>query len=301
MTNAQSYYTVENYEVTKCKWCGADVCLQVSRRNGKRYVTNAIVRNSKFTTSRSDFHNCKQPEQRKTVLNFAAIQLLFDRAKQHLTRPRVRLLTPSKQMVLLYRAGDKSKYKGQLNVTDGASFGSNIYYGRIDQQGVFHESRDTTPEVRDLLERFSKDPAGVAAACGKLIGSCCFCGRPLEDQRSTEVGYGPVCAENYGLPWGAVSTPTPTFQQASLLHDVVSSQGLRSNDVLPDPRGPWTKTSTGWSAEASELGSFGFCPSCNHTLAACEGILAPRHDHEGEVTSWEGTCTCGVRLVVFND
>jgi hypothetical protein len=42
----------------------------------------------------------------------------------------------------------------------------------------------------------------VAAEHGHKTGNCCFCSRPLNDARSTEVGYGPVCADKWELPWG---------------------------------------------------------------------------------------------------
>jgi hypothetical protein len=44
--------------------------------------------------------------------------------------------------------------------------------------------------------------AEEAAAFGHSTGECVFCSRELEDDRSVTVGYGPVCAKRYGLPWG---------------------------------------------------------------------------------------------------
>lgn len=47
--------------------------------------------------------------------------------------------------------------------------------------------------------------AEQAAAWGHDHDRCVFCGRDLTDDgagRSVEVGYGPVCAEKHGLPWG---------------------------------------------------------------------------------------------------
>lgn len=47
--------------------------------------------------------------------------------------------------------------------------------------------------------------ADEAAGLGWTTHHCCFCGIELTDEgenRSVEVGYGPVCAENNGLPWG---------------------------------------------------------------------------------------------------
>lgn len=51
----------------------------------------------------------------------------------------------------------------------------------------------------------SKDDGTVAARLGHVAHHCCFCGIPLTDDgdnRSVKVGYGPVCAQRYALPWG---------------------------------------------------------------------------------------------------
>jgi Family of unknown function (DUF6011) len=44
--------------------------------------------------------------------------------------------------------------------------------------------------------------AAEAAALGHTTSFCCFCSLELTDDRSTDVGYGPVCASKRGLPWG---------------------------------------------------------------------------------------------------
>lgn len=54
------------------------------------------------------------------------------------------------------------------------------------------------PYLRDL----AADPVAFAAATGRAQCWCCFCSRPLTDDRSTTRGYGPVCARTYHLPWG---------------------------------------------------------------------------------------------------
>lgn len=58
---------------------------------------------------------------------------------------------------------------------------------------------------REPLSRLSEQTKlspEQAAAFGHLYGECCYCARDLTDERSIEVGYGPVCAAKYGLPWG---------------------------------------------------------------------------------------------------
>jgi hypothetical protein len=44
--------------------------------------------------------------------------------------------------------------------------------------------------------------ADEAAAFGHATGHCVYCARELTDDRSVEVGYGPVCASKHNLPWG---------------------------------------------------------------------------------------------------
>jgi uncharacterized protein DUF6011 len=126
---------------------------------------------------------------------------LFQTAKARVKWPRVRLAVDGLPVVLSM-AGPKSKYAGQINVTDGGRFGDNVWYGRIDLTGTYTKGRAATDAVTALLTRFAADPAGVAAEQGRLSGFCCFCGLQLTDDRSLAMGYGPVCADKFGLPWG---------------------------------------------------------------------------------------------------
>lgn len=56
------------------------------------------------------------------------------------------------------------------------------------------------------LSEATKATADQAAAFGKLVGRCCFCSHAIDTPESTAVGYGPVCASKYGLPWGSTVT-----------------------------------------------------------------------------------------------
>jgi hypothetical protein len=133
---------------------------------------------------------------------FDRIITLFLTARVRIKYPRIRLALPNGQPVVLKMAGERSKYNGQINVSDGGPYGDNIWYGRIDQQGRWSKSRNVTPEVEELLTSLTRNPEEVAEMYGRLTNHCCFCGRELTDPRSVEVGYGPVCAQNYGLSWG---------------------------------------------------------------------------------------------------
>lgn len=136
-------------------------------------------------------------------LNMHGVFGLFEQAISHkLKYPKIRLQTPDNSPVVLSRAGAKSKYFGQIMVTDGGPFGSNRYYGRIDSNGLFFATDSANSAITSLLFRLSQNPADVASEYGRLTGNCCFCSLSLKDARSTAVGYGPVCAEHFGLEWG---------------------------------------------------------------------------------------------------
>ena len=107
----------------------------------------------------------------------------------------------------LSRAGAASSAPGTINVTDTAKgFGNRIWFGRIGLDGAFQPSNKVAPatmtSVTTALAAFAANPAGQAAAHGHKTGSCCFCGLTLTDQRSVTVGYGPICADRWNLPWG---------------------------------------------------------------------------------------------------
>lgn len=138
------------------------------------------------------------------VLDFARIADLFERAGsgengRPLKRPKISLQTPEGKPVRLAVAGERSRYCGDIHVSE-AGYGS-TYYGRIDRAGRFH-GRPGSESILDTLRAFSADPIGHAIAHGRLTGNCCFCELPLTDDRSVVAGYGPVCASNWGLPWG---------------------------------------------------------------------------------------------------
>ena len=136
------------------------------------------------------------------TVDFKAIQDLFDVASQTMKRIKVRLQTTDGQAVVFNRAGPMSKYAGQIMITDGQPFGQNKFFGRIDVDGSFYGTRSADQTVVDLVKEFAGDPAGTAGRYGRLTGGCSFCNHSLKDDRSTEVGYGPVCAKNFGLVWG---------------------------------------------------------------------------------------------------
>ena len=91
--------------------------------------------------------------------------------------------------------GPRSKNHGKLVISQGDNF-----CGYVDLNGSWDSFRAPEDVLQSVLE-FDADPAKAAKLSAAHTSSCCFCGRFLENDGSIEAGYGPVCAEKFGLPW----------------------------------------------------------------------------------------------------
>lgn len=146
--------------------------------------------------------NGAKPMASAEIVSVVEIKNLFAKASKSLKRMKIKLQTTDNQRVVFSIAGERSKYNGQVLITDGGPFGENKYFGRIDESGNLMKTGACNGEVTKLIKQFADNPADTAGKYGRLTGACCFCSRQLDDERSTKVGYGPVCADHYGLPWG---------------------------------------------------------------------------------------------------
>ena len=133
------------------------------------------------------------------AIDVSQILDLFATAKASgLKYPKIRMTADGHKLVLNV-AGDKAKEPGTVNVTDGGPFGDNVWYGRITTSGEFQQSRSSTPAVVAVLTKLAADPHATAHAYGLQTNNCCFCSKTLTDKRSVSAGYGPTCADNFGL------------------------------------------------------------------------------------------------------
>jgi hypothetical protein len=138
----------------------------------------------------------------KKIADFSGVYALFAKAKEHLKFPKIHLRTAS-ELVKLYISGPRSRVPDVVNVVGEES---ETWLGRVYPDGRWetgHGTHAAHDEVEGLLTRLASDPERVASEYGRLTGNCCFCSRKLSDERSTEVGYGPVCAKKFGLNWGS--------------------------------------------------------------------------------------------------
>jgi len=126
---------------------------------------------------------------------------LLEHAKQRLKSPAL-LVRVNDISIRLNIAGPTAKVPGSVfRGTDG----QRKWFGRISPDGDFEPRRsldgETQTAIAAALVAMASDPAKAASEYGRLTGHCCFCSLPLTNERSTAVGYGKICARNWGLPW----------------------------------------------------------------------------------------------------
>ena len=114
--------------------------------------------------------------------------------------PKLRVLdSDGSSELVLGLTGNRSKVPGSVTVKrDGE------YLGLVRPTGEAFGAWDA-PELFDAklivhLVQLAENPAIAAKEYAGLVGACSFCGSTITDEGSVEVGYGPVCAKNWGLP-----------------------------------------------------------------------------------------------------
>jgi hypothetical protein len=136
------------------------------------------------------------------VAAFSSIVALLTNASKSLKFPKITLDQDGKTLRLSL-AGNMSKHTGNVMVTDGKAFGQNTFYGRITPDGTFvANAKVATDWIVDVLTAFAANPTTYVKLYGIKTGNCCFCAKELSTTESVTVGYGPVCAKKWGLPWG---------------------------------------------------------------------------------------------------
>jgi len=120
--------------------------------------------------------------------------------------PKIKLQTSGASWTKVVLSLSKA---GKVNITDGRPFGSNLYFGAIQTDGSFRSATESE-SVLELLNTLELNPATVATQHGVATGNCCFCARDLSTKESRSVGYGPICASKFGLPWGTIDPDLDT-------------------------------------------------------------------------------------------
>lgn len=185
----------------RCKACGGAIAagtdIQWSRADGARHKTLAECQVAQAAKA------AQPPAPHVDGAAVAIAQFLQAAQARGLKWPKVRFLAPAGRGELrLSIAGPTSKAPGAINVILNGE-----YFGRILTDGATTFKLAEDAAVLAELRRIAAEPAKAAAAYGALMGRCSFCNLTLTDAGSVAVGYGPVCAEKYGLPHHHEGTP----------------------------------------------------------------------------------------------
>lgn len=97
---------------------------------------------------------------------------------------------PNINVVITYRS-----HSGAI-----AAFYKGVFVGYF-RNATFYPGRNSVPDhvdrMLDLFTQLEADPVEVLAKHGKEIGRCCVCNRPLTDDKSKQLGIGPICLKYF--------------------------------------------------------------------------------------------------------
>lgn len=139
------------------------------------------------------------------VVTVVGIVAFLQRAGEHLKAPKARFLSPTNEELRLSLAKPGSANPGSIYVTEAGRF-----IGKIAVDGTINGPLASRSELIETLQAIEADPANAARAYGALMGRCSFCGLTLTDAGSVAVGYGPICAGKWHLPWERLGVPELT-------------------------------------------------------------------------------------------
>lgn len=147
------------------------------------------------------------PQTNKNVGDLNALNELFARARaKDIKRPKIRYELNGTKIRLAW-SSDRIYVNFKLHgETAGNPWEVWETFGYIDKNGDFIERRDKRkyqPEgLVDSLKELMENPSSFGKAYGQRLKYCIFCNAELTSLDSLYYGYGPICAEKWGLEWG---------------------------------------------------------------------------------------------------
>lgn len=188
-----------------------DTIMNLCHRVGKVRITDGVVYVSNIHGQHNEVVSFTVPtaiskaETPTAIGKFDAIVQRFNNAALRMKYPKLYLMLGEHDKLKLQRAGGSAAFPGSINILHGDS-----WLGRIHTDGKLQFKRDVANKVRqqvlESLHNFMDNPKQAAKIYGQKYGYCCFCQRELVEQSSVYLGYGPVCAEKWGLPHGQTGT-----------------------------------------------------------------------------------------------
>jgi len=135
-------------------------------------------------------------------MNPSKLFALFDKIKLYRKYPSLVFITHNAQETIKVGAGTDPN---TLWVSNGLvrSDPAHKLYGKFSRSN-FIAYRNDAFDVIPIMQELCEDPIKFGAMRGQQYKHCCFCNTELTSKASLFAGYGPICADNWGLPWGEV-------------------------------------------------------------------------------------------------
>ena len=192
---------------SSCNDCGGPIQIEdpIEWERGVRGARHAARETCDMHRAAAAARPAPQPVEIGGIITF------LNRAAEVLKAPKARFLSPENTEMRLSIAGPRSRQPGSVQVTIEGT-----WVGNILQDGRPHGPIASQPRLLELLVAIAEDPVNAAQAYGAMMSRCSFCNLPLTDEGSVEVGYGPICAANWNLPWARFGVPelTPIPEEA---------------------------------------------------------------------------------------
>ena len=135
--------------------------------------------------------------------SFTPITIMFVLAgMKGMKKPKVRLMSNEGRFVQLnFKPGESEIIDVYVDGWQG--HGYRKFAGWVHKDKIVPYRGDRMSEdVRNIIQDLALDPIGTAKAMAGKLGVCMYCAKRLSDDRSKAVGYGPICAQTWDLPWG---------------------------------------------------------------------------------------------------
>lgn len=157
------------------------------------FITSLLDRCSKLEAT--------QERSVEEIFNGHLIRSLLTTARANLKYPTLKLQSDNCGVIRFYIAGPLAHRPGYIVIDNGRTPPNKVRYGSIDASGAGSLERTADTAVKSFIRRIASNPVAEAKLCGVKFSHCCFCGLELTAAVSVHHGYGPVCADNWGLPW----------------------------------------------------------------------------------------------------
>jgi len=130
--------------------------------------------------------------EKKTLID------MFLHAEKHLKHPHIRYPF-NNGFIDIRKAKNPKNPDNYLYI-----YYRNYYVGKITRDNVIHLTTNDQA-LHDAIKAIHTNSLEALACFGQKFSYCCFCGTEITNKNSLAVGYGPICAEKYGLPWDGMA------------------------------------------------------------------------------------------------